>query len=74
MTKKTVAPFDHSLGGPEVISLAEAERRCKFLRTDVGRQRTFKVTRGSGIYIVKANSAADAAWFTAEAHRQEMNR
>ena len=67
---RTVALFDHSLGGPEVISPEEANRRCPFLRTDVGRLRTFKVNRSVGTFTVKAHSAADAgSWANDQQHR-----
>lgn len=72
MTTRPVALFDHTLGGPPVISPEEANRRCPFLRTDVGRVRTFKVTRSVGTFTVKAHTPADALWYANDQQRRIM--
>jgi hypothetical protein len=69
--QKTVAPFDHTLPGPEVISVEEAHNRCPFLRTNQGRLRTFSVTRNFGPILVQAPSAA-LALVLAEDYRLEL--
>lgn len=73
MTTRPVALFDHTLGGPPVISPEEANRRCPFLRTDTGKLRAYKVTRAVGTFTVKAHTAADAAWWANEQQRRIQN-